>query len=83
MQARGAPSSEEPHFALHCQLESTLHFHSAMVPANYGATSALCIAETQGKSGISGDILVYLSLLFCPRVSIHFVDNIAGAFAIT
>ena len=72
MQARGAPSSEEPHFVLRCQLESTLYFHSAMVPANYGAISALCIAETKGKSGISGDILVYLSLLFCPHVSVHF-----------
>ena len=82
MQAHGAPSSEEPRFVLCCRLERTLHFHSAAVPANYGAVSALCIAETKGKSGNSGDVLVYLSLLF-RRMCLYFpVDSIAGAFAV-
>ena len=83
MQAHGAPCSEEPHFVLCCRLERTLHFHSAVVPANYGAISALCIADTKGTSGNGAEVLVYLSLLFCRMCLYISVDSIAGVFAIT
>ena len=43
----------------------------------------LCIADTKGKSGNGGDVLVYPSLLFCHVCLCISVDSIAAVFAIT